>query len=313
LPISGKWQRQENSLMNASIDQGTTVPELPTIHIISDSVGLTGQAVARAAASQFGETNPRIELMPKVNSIEEITKYLNEHSALHKNVLGDERLLVFYTLVNRDMRESFQAYTKNNPHITAVDLMSSPVDAIASFSGLEPSTKPGELHVANRSYFNRIEAIEFTIAHDDGRNPGDLTSADIVLIGVSRSSKTPLSIYLAQEGFKVANVPLDLQTDPPKELFTVDPTSLFGLMISAETLIGIRKRRLGAAGFVASQYADPEHVYRDLEQAHALMRKLGCIVVHTDNRAVEETAQEILRYYELAHPRDPFRGFASPE
>ena len=124
----------------------------------------------------------------------------------------------------------------------------------------------------------------------------------MVLLGVSRSSKTPLSIYLSQQGYKVANVPLDLHTDPPRQVHDVDRTRLFGLMTTPEVLVGIRQRRLGNASVVAASYADPEYVYQDLEQARALMRKLGCIVVHTENRAVEETAQEILRYYERAHP-----------
>ena len=123
-----------------------------------------------------------------------------------------------------------------------------------------------------------------------------------MLLGVSRSSKTPTSIYLAQQGYKVSNIPLDPATEPPRELLDVERTRLFGLMTTAEVLIGIRQRRLGNASVVASSYADPEYVYQDLEKARALMRKLGCIVIHTENRAVEETAQEILRYYERAHP-----------
>ena len=121
-------------------------------------------------------------------------------------------------------------------------------------------------------------------------------------MGVSRSSKTPLSIYLAQQGYKVANVPLDVATEPPKEIYDLDSTRVFGLMTTPEVLIGIRQRRLGAANVVAKSYADPEYVCQDLEQARALMRKLGCIVIHTEKKAVEETAQEILRYYERVHP-----------
>ena len=156
--------------------------------------------------------------------------------------------------------------------------------------------------MADQSYFRRIEAIEFTIAHDDGRNPQDLPLADIVLLGVSRSSKTPTSIYLSQQGYKVANIPLDPATEPPAELFDVDRTRLFGLMTTPEVLVGIRERRLGNAAGVASRYADPSFVYEDLEAARALMRRLGAIVIHTENRAVEETAQEIMRYYERIHP-----------
>ena len=276
--------------------------QLPTIHVISDSVGVTGQAVARAAAAQFGVTNPSIEVLPKADDFEEIRTFLETHSALHRDRLGDGRVLVFYTLVNEHLRRQLADYAAMHDEVVAVDLMTGAVEAIVQMSGRAPLAQPGGLHVADQHYFRRIEALEFTIAHDDGRNPQDLERADMVLLGVSRSSKTPLSIYLSQQGYKVANVPLDLHTDPPRQVHDVDRTRLFGLMTTPEVLVGIRQRRLGNASVVAASYADPEYVYQDLEQARALMRKLGCIVVHTENRAVEETAQEILRYYERAHP-----------
>lgn len=277
--------------------------DLPTIHIISDSVGVTAQTLARAAAAQFGETNPAIETLPKVRSLDEIERFLEDHADLHADLYGSRMLLVFYTLVDRDLSNALAEYAANHDNIVAVDLLSHAIDAVAKASGRTPMRRPGSLHVADQHYFARIEAVEFTIAHDDGRNPQDLAKADIVIIGVSRTSKTPLSIYLSQQGYKVANVPLDMHTAPPKELYDVDRTRLFGLMTTADVLVSIRQRRLGNASGVASSYADPEYVYEDLDQARALMRKLGCIVIHTENRAVEETAQEILRYYERAHPQ----------
>lgn len=275
---------------------------LPTIHVISDSVGLTAQALARAAAAQFGVTNPNIEVLPHVRSSDEVKRFIDEHGELHKRTRGDERLLIFYTLVDGDLRKELSEYAASKPNVVAVDLMTDAMNAIAELSGKTPSKRPGGLHVADQHYFKRIEAIEFTIAHDDGRNPQELTQADIVLLGVSRSSKTPTSIYLAQAGYKVSNIPLDPSTEPPAQIYDVDPTRLFGLMTTPDVLVGIRQRRLGNASVVASKYADPEYVYQDLEEARKLMRKLGCIVVHTENRAVEETAQEILRYYERVHP-----------
>ena len=221
---------------------------------------------------------------------------------LHRELKGSPKILVCYTIVDKELRTRLAEFAASEPDIIAIDLMTQVIDAISDLSGLEPSSKPGGLHVADQHYFRRIEAIEFTIAHDDGRNPQDLTQADIVLLGVSRSSKTPTSIYLSQQGYKVANVPLDPYTEPPREIYDVDPTHLFGLMTTPEVLVGIRTRRLGNAVGVASSYADPTYVYEDLEAARALMRRLGAIVVHTENRAVEETAQEILRYYERLHP-----------
>ena len=232
--------------------------QLPTIHVISDSVGVTGQAVARAAAAQFGVTNPSIEVLPKADDFEEIRTFLETHSALHRDRLGDGRVLVFYTLVNEHLRRQLADYAAMHDEVVAVDLMTGAVEAIAQMSGRPPLAQPGGLHVADQHYFRRIEALEFTIAHDDGRNPQDLERADMVLLGVSRSSKTPLSIYLSQQGYKVANVPLDLHTDPPRQVHDVDRTRLFGLMTTPEVLVGIRQRRLGNASVVAASYADPE-------------------------------------------------------
>ena len=284
---------------------------VPTIHVVSDSIGETAQVVARAAAAQFGVTNPRLEVFSKIKSYQEVHDYLVNHVAYHQRTYGDDRILVFYTIVDAGIRRELAAFTERHPNILAVDVMTSAVDAIADMSGMEPVGEPGALRVVDHNYFRRISAIEFTIAHDDGRAPEDLTQADIVLLGVSRSSKTPLSIYLSQQGYKVANVPLDPSTEPPAQIFDVDRTRLFGLMITPEVLISIRQKRIkkaagknggGQFAMLAKNYADPEYIYRDLEASRALMRRLGCIVIHTEGRAVEETAQEILRYYERSHP-----------
>lgn len=168
------------------------------------------------------------------------------------------------------------------------------------------------LRVVDHNYFKRIGALEFTIAHDDGQNPEDLTKADIVLLGVSRSSKTPLSIYLAQQGLRVANVPLDPTTEPPSQIYDVDRTRLFGLMITPEVLLDIRAQAHQEGGGEGRRrpvrHAREElrrsgvHLPRPGSQPAPSCAGLGCIVVHTEGRAVEETAQEILRYYERSHP-----------
>lgn len=286
---------------SAMVQESITNP-IPTIHVISDSVGVTAQAVARAAAAQFGENNPKIEVMSKAKRFADIKAFIDMHKAVRLERSGDGRLLIFFTLVDRKLRNQLIEYAQEDEELVLVDLMTDAVEAISNLSGRCPAGLPGCLHAIDSHYFQRVEALEFTIAHDDGRNPQELTRADIVLLGVSRSSKTPVSIYLSQQGYKVANIPLDPSTEPPREIYDVDRTRLFGLMTTPEVLVGIRRKRLGNAGGVASKYADPEYVYQDLERARALMRKLGCIVVHTENKALEETAQEILRYYERVHP-----------
>ena len=288
--------------MRQWITQGNASDKIPTVHVVSDSVGATAQAIVRAAAACFEVYDPPIAILPRVSSPDEMIEEVQAHLDYHRSC-GLTPLVLFHTLVDPDMRDAMGAWAGGNDDVIAVDLMGDALSALSQATSRKPLTEPGRVHSVNEYYFRRIDAMEFTISHDDGRNPQDLTEADIVLIGVSRCSKTPLSIYLSQLGYRVANVPLDPQTDPPHEIFDVDPTRLFGLIISPEILADIRKRRLGNASGVAASYADLECVYQDLERARALMRRLGCIVVRTDNRAIEETAQEILRYYESAHPQ----------
>ena len=156
-----------------------------------------------------------------MRSFEEV-KFIAEHGQLHKRLKGDENLLIFYTLVDGDLRRSLSDYCESLPNVVAVDLMTDAMNAIAKLSG-RPSKRPG-LHVADQHYFRRIEAIEFTIAHDDGRNPQEMSQADIVLLGVSRSSKTPTSIYLAQQGYKSPTSRSTRPPGPPK-VYEVDRTA----------------------------------------------------------------------------------------
>ena len=289
--------------VNDILPSGGIAPEdFPTIHIVSDSVGVTAMSVARAAAAQFGVIEPHMEVIPRVQNLGDLIDVIEAHLLLHHEELGQQKMLVFYTLVQKDLRRGFKAYIQEHPAIVGVDLLTSAVTAIEEVTGVRAASIPGTLRRADSSYFRRVEALEFTIAHDDGRNPQDLTDADIVIIGVSRTSKTPLSIWLAHQGLKVANVPLDPLTEPPAELFEVDPTRIFGLTSSPDTLQAIRQRRFKGSDQVLDNYASLEGVEEDLRSARNLMRQLGCIVIRTDKRAVEETAQEILGYYAKCHP-----------
>lgn len=142
--------------------------------------------------------------------------------------------------------------------------------------------------------------MEYFVEHDDGRGCDDLSAADIVLLGVSRTSKTPLSMYLAYQGYKVANVPLAHGMEPPKSIYKVDPMRLFGLISTVDVISEIRDSRLGDdyARAVAGSYAEPESVRSELEEARALMKRLGCFVVRTDGKAIEESASEIIAHLE---------------
>ncbi|MDR0350233.1 MAG: kinase/pyrophosphorylase, partial [Coriobacteriales bacterium] len=210
-------------------------------------------------------------------------------------------MVLFHTIADVGLRTELENYLKDKP-IAAADLIGPAIETIAEATGRRPKGEPGLIRKTDKEYFDRVDALEFAVDHDDGRNVEQLDQADIVLIGVSRSSKTPLAIYLATHGYRVANVPLAFGIEPPPQLFEIDHRRIFGLTSSQSLLSEIRYRRLGDAKSVAPAYADPSHVQADLDEARSLMRRLGCIVVRTDNRAIEETAQEILRYYDLTYP-----------
>lgn len=261
------------------------------ILIISDSLGDSAAAIVEAATTQFKLDNLVLERLPNamaIGSIEVFVKGVKEK-------YPDAALVAFFTITNPDLSiQTKQLLSEQG--IRYVDVLGPAVNALASVSGQMPLSKPGRIHKTGEAYYQRIEAMEYAVDHDDGRNTQDLAEADIVLIGSSRTSKTPLSIFLATQGYKVANIPLAPDTEPPQELSWVEKRRLFGLTSRPELLADIRHRRLGNALGVAGRYADINYVQEDLEEARALMRKLGCIVVRTDNRAIEETAAEILRY-----------------
>ncbi|TLM98562.1 MAG: kinase/pyrophosphorylase [Actinobacteria bacterium] len=257
-----------------------------TIHVISDSLGETADMVARAAASQFAQDAFRIERLPKVSTPEQLTDEVYAHCGEH--------CIFFFTLVDEALRREMAVLKAGG--VNCVDLLGPAVNLLQDVTGYQPAHEAGAVRRTDEEYFDRIEAMEFAVKHDDGRNPEGLKDADVVLIGVSRTSKTPLSMYLATKGFRVANIPLAPGSAPPHELFEVDPAKVFGLITRPDVLIDIRNERMRELGTVVPRYADREMVEREMEEARALMRRLGCLLVHTDNRAVEESAQEIIRH-----------------
>jgi len=263
------------------------MPEPITIHILSDSLGETADAVARAAASQFPPGALRRERLPKVTTVQQLREMVASHCG--------QDCIFFYTLVEPELIVEMRKLIANGT-VRGVDILGPGVDLLSGVSGLEPRGIAGTIRQPDEAYFDRIEAMEFAIKHDDGRNPEGLKDADVVLIGVSRTSKTPLSIYLASKGFYAANIPLVRGSDPPSELFEIDPRHVFGLVSSTPVLAEIRTKRMAELGAYVAHYADRDDIDKDLDEARAIMRRIGCIVVRTDNRAVEETAQEIIRY-----------------
>ena len=258
-----------------------------TIHILSDSIGETADAVARAAAAQFPRGTFRLERLPKVESTEQLCDLVTDHCG--------ESCIFFFTLAEGPLREEMERCIQELG-AKAVDILGPGVELLTRASGLTPAPIVGAYRTPDEAYFDRIEAMEFAIKHDDGQHPEGLLEADVVLIGVSRTSKTPLSMYLASKGFRAANVPLVPQSTPPEQLFEVDSRRVFGLISSVDTLTGIRSKRMDELGSYVPGYAERERVEGELEEARSLMRRIGCLMVRTDNRAIEETAQDIIRY-----------------
>jgi len=260
--------------------------EIISVHVLSDSLGETGEMVARAAIAQFATERFRIERLPRVQTAEELNELVRAHCGRH--------CIFFYTLVEDSLRKEMERLCAQG--VNGVDILGPAVSLLSRATGVSATGEAGAMHRTDEDYFARIEAMEFAVSHDDGRNPEGLINADIVLIGVSRTSKTPLAMYLAFKGWRVANVPLASGLEPPPQLHELDPRRVFGLVTDPDLLVEIRRERMFDLGAWVPGYAERESVIVELEEARALMRKIGCIVVHTDNRAVEEAAQEIIRY-----------------
>jgi hypothetical protein len=179
--------------------------------------------------------------------------------------------------------------------IPLIDLLSPVVTVFADFLGQEPAREPGIIHRLDERYFKKVEAIEFAVKYDDGKDPRGIKKADVILIGISRTSKTPLSMYLAHKNIKVANVPLVPEVPVPDELFEIPPSKIIGLTTNPYKLNEIRQERLKALGLDShATYADLGRILEELEYSDKLMRKIGCPVIDVASKAVEETANIIM-------------------
>lgn len=282
-----------DSTSNEALDDTSQAHSLH-VFIISDSVGDTASALVSAALSQFSGEEACIDRLSKVTDLVQVQNFVDARTD------RDLPEIAFITLASPSLSQDVCQYVESLG-IASVDLLSPAVTAIAKATGKSPALRAGVNRELDDSYYRRIEAMDYSVDHDDGRLPEEYKYADIVLMGVSRTSKTPLSMYLASRGYKVANLPLAPGVEPPKEIYEIENWRIFGLMSTPDVLSDFREKRLGSDGMqVAGVYASVDYIEQDLEEARTFMRKIGCIVIHTNNRAIEETAQEILRYYETA-------------
>lgn len=260
------------------------------IHIVSDSTGDTAARVARAAQNQFEDTEIEMFRHARIHGREQLDRALESAAG--------RRAAVFYTLVDPGLREAVVELA-NHHRVVVQDVLGPALNAIATASGREATMVPGRTAPLDAQYFRRIAAIEFAVKHDDGRGADDLGQADIVLVGVSRTSKTPTSMHLGYLGYMAANIPIVRGVDPPPALFQAEPWKVVGLTIDAERLAEIRRRRVRAlAAGAGSRYADLREIYEELDETAALHKRLGCPVIDVTGLAVEETAARVAELVE---------------
>lgn len=259
------------------------------VFTISDSSGETAEAVARAALVQFPPGRASIYRLPQVRSCQQLAGLVRE--------VSHQRALIAYTLVLPEYRETIENEARKFS-IPSVDILGSLITRIATLTNTTPLSQPGRLHLLDDAYFRRIEAVDFAIRYDDGKNPEGIMQADVVLTGVSRTSKTPNCMYLAHHyGLKAANVPLVSGVDPPAALFQIPPKKVIGLHIDPYLLQDIRSTRAQILGMPPeSDYADPDRIRQEVRNAKRLFRELKCHIIDVSAKAIEETSSEIYLY-----------------
>ncbi|WJH37453.1 pyruvate, water dikinase regulatory protein [Paenibacillus aurantius] len=257
----------------------------PTLFVVSDSAGETGELVAKAAAVQFSPVPVMIRRTP----------YIQDRMGIDQTVRAAKSInaVIVFTLVIPELRDYLLEQAALH-QVTCIDLLGPIIQSLENVLQQKSRHEPGMIHALNEDYFKRVEAIEFAVKYDDGRDSSGVLKADIVLVGVSRTSKTPLSMYLAHKGYKVANVPLVPELKPPAELFAVSRNKIVGLKINTDKLGGIRMERLKALGLASTaNYAKTERIEQELAYSDQIMKRLGCEVIDVSTRAVEETASLI--------------------
>jgi regulator of PEP synthase PpsR (kinase-PPPase family) len=254
------------------------------LHVVSDATGETAARLVLALEAQFPGQDFEEIRHPRVESLADLRLAIER--------MKGRPAVVVYTLVDPEMREEMRRLCRR-AKLHYCDLLGHPIDAIARVSGMTAQMTPGARPPLNEQYFKRISAIEFAVKFDDGVGAG-LHEADIVLVGVSRTSKTPLSIYLGYMGYKAANVPIVKGIEPPADLFRIDRAKIVGLTIDAARLAEIRSERakLMQGG---GRYAELNAVYEELDYASAVHRRIGCPVLEVTEASIEETAHRIIR------------------
>jgi regulator of PEP synthase PpsR (kinase-PPPase family) len=257
------------------------------LHLISDATGETLITVARAAAAQYSSVSPVEHMHPLVRSHRQLDRVLTE--------IEESPGIVLYTLLERELAERLER-TCRDLGLPCLSILGPVLGLFQAYLGGETKPRVGAQHTLNAEYFKRIDALNYTMLHDDGQHTEDLEQADVVLVGVSRTSKTPTSIYLANRGVKTANVPVVPGVAVPAKLDTLEQPLVVGLTASPERIVQIRQNRLLGlrAEHDADQYIDRQAVAAEIALARKLCGKHNWPMIDVTRRSIEETAAEVM-------------------
>ncbi|WP_170922940.1 hypothetical protein A5821_000482 [Enterococcus sp. 7F3_DIV0205] len=262
-----------------------------TIFVISDSAGETASKLAAASMAQYPTVDFSLFRRTFAKEEDKLRKALEDAKR--------ENAMVLHTIVNERLVKIANDFFEEH-NLYHFDILTPPVAEIERLTGIAPTREAGALHHLNENYFKRIEAMEFAVKYDDGKDPRGFLEADVLLLGVSRTSKTPLSLFLANKNLKVANLPLIPEAHLPKQLWETNPKKIVGLTNDPDILNGIRKERMRTYGLPAdTSYSDIEKIRKELAFANDLYEKLGCVVINVASLSIEETASMILNALNL--------------
>lgn len=261
---------------------------VPTIFVISGGIGTSGEQLVHTLLAQFPDDAVRVTTVGNVRRPEQIAEVLLRAQKINA--------LVVYTLVD-PLLHDYLLRESRRLQLQAVDLMGPIMEWVTEKVGTAPRAQPGLYRQLHLEYFERVSAIDFTMAHDDGKNPDGWPQARAVLVGVSRVGKTPLSVYLAVLGWKIANLPLVPQVPIPESLFSLDPQRVIGLTVEPDQLLQYRIRRqkqLGAPG--PSAYADPQAIHEEVQEALNIFRRGRFKIIDMTDKTIEQGADEVIRH-----------------
>lgn|SRR5574337_71265 len=263
-----------------------TVGDRYQIFAVSDATGATAELVVRAALAQFQAAEVEVRRLSNIRTADEARRVIEAAQA--------SNAIIVHTLVSEELRRVVLREGRERG-VETIDLIGPLLLRLSDQLRVPPLLQPGLFRQLGQEYLQRIEAIEYTVKHDDGQHPLGLDHADIVLVGISRTSKTPLSVYLAGKGWRVANVPVILNLPLPGRLLTMNQDRIVGLIVSVDRLVELRRARLERKQApVAEAYAEAEKVRAELSYSRSLFRKAGWPVIDMTNKSIEEAASELL-------------------